>query len=360
MVLSERRRIGSAGAISTIGLATLLVHGYHFLEEEALGQILAGVVPPALVSVGLIGAGIGVYRSDLDDAYHPRILAWTVGGTLGLMALATALLMYQATHGASFEDVPFVVANWAATGALGGCCIGYYDANFKATSAELASERDELRRRESTLQAQIDRLERMSHIVAHDLRNPLTVAKGQVELGLETNDWNRIEAVPEQLDRMDTIIEDTLSMARDGRPVDEAEMEPVDLGEVARQSWQTVETEGATLTVDGEGHVLADESRLRTIFENLFCNAVEHGGESVAVTVGCEDDGFYVADDGRGLPAGTDVFEAGTTTSPDGTGLGLSIVSEIVTAHGWSIEATSSDDGGARFDISGATRRDDR
>lgn len=360
MATSRLRRFGSAGGITAIGLVTLPAHLYHFLEEDALGQILTGVIPPAIISIGLVVAGIGVYRSRLDDRYHPRILAWTVGGTLGLAALASALLVYQTTHGARFEDVPFLLANWGATGALGGCCIGYYDANFRSASAALEAERNELRHRESALQDQIDRLERMTHIVAHDLRNPLTVAKGQVELGLETNELSHIEDVPRQLDRMDTIIEDTLAMARDGQPVDDAEMEPVTLGSVARRSWEGVDTKGATLEIEGEVGILADASRLRSVFENLFCNAVEHAGESVTVTVGGLADGFYVEDDGQGLPEETAVFDAGATTSPDGTGLGLSIVTEIVTAHGWSIEATDGDDGGARFEITDVAMTTDK
>jgi signal transduction histidine kinase len=74
----------------------------------------------------------------------------------------------------------------------------------------------------------------------------------------------------------------------------------------------------------------------------------------VTVTVGGLPDGFYVADDGEGVPpADRDrVFERGYTTG-DGTGLGLSIVEQIVGAHGWSVRATESEDGGARFEITG-------
>ncbi|WP_254524106.1 sensor histidine kinase [Natrinema caseinilyticum] len=64
--------------------------------------------------------------------------------------------------------------------------------------------------------------------------------------------------------------------------------------------------------------------------------------------------GFYVAADGRGLPDDGDrVFEDGYTTDTDGTGFGMSIVDQIVSAHGWEVDATVSDAGGARFDVSG-------
>jgi hypothetical protein len=65
--------------------------------------------------------------------------------------------------------------------------------------------------------------------------------------------------------------------------------------------------------------------------------------------------GFYVADDGSGIPEGDRelIFDSGYSTREGGTGFGLDIVSEIVDAHGWTIAATDSRDGGARFEITG-------
>ena len=64
-------------------------------------------------------------------------------------------------------------------------------------------------------------------------------------------------------------------------------------------------------------------------------------------------DGFYVADDGRGIPAADRdrVLDAGYTTDDDGTGLGLAIVAEIAESHGWSVAVTESDAGGTRFEF---------
>ena len=68
-----------------------------------------------------------------------------------------------------------------------------------------------------------------------------------------------------------------------------------------------------------------------------------------------DDEGFYVADDGPGIPREqrTDVFESGYSTVSDGTGFGLAIVQEVVEAHGWSIRVTESTAGGARFEVTG-------
>ena len=76
-------------------------------------------------------------------------------------------------------------------------------------------------------------------------------------------------------------------------------------------------------------------------------------GAVVHVRVGGLDDGFFVEDDGPGIPPEDRdiVFERGYSTGTSGTGFGLSIVREIVEAHGWTISATESASGGARFEI---------
>jgi signal transduction histidine kinase len=63
--------------------------------------------------------------------------------------------------------------------------------------------------------------------------------------------------------------------------------------------------------------------------------------------------GFFVEDDGQGVPEGRreSVFDAGETTRKDGTGFGLPIVKQIAEAHGWEVELTDSFDGGARFEF---------
>jgi len=75
----------------------------------------------------------------------------------------------------------------------------------------------------------------------------------------------------------------------------------------------------------------------------------------VEVTVGVEPDGFYVADDGVGIPPERRdrIFETGVSTETDGTGFGLDIVEQIATGHGWEVWAVESDAGGARFEVTG-------
>ncbi len=154
---------------------------------------------------------------------------------------------------------------------------------------------------------------------------------------------------------MDTLITDLLTLAQDGETV--TDREPVALASLVEDCWTNVETADATLVTDIDRTVLANESRLKQLFENLVRNAVEHAGADVTVTVGAVDDGFYVADDGPGIPeADRDtVFEVGYSTSTEGTGFGLSIARKVAEAHGWEINVRDSADGGARFEVTGVS-----
>ncbi|WP_313693762.1 GAF domain-containing sensor histidine kinase [Halorarum halobium] len=225
-----------------------------------------------------------------------------------------------------------------------------------ADNVEAALDRAErevmLRHRERELARQNDRLEEFASVVSHDLRNPLNVAQGRLELAADEGDSEHHARIAEAHGRMEALIEDLLSLARTGR--DLGDIEPVALAPLAREVWGTVP--GGDLSVSPElGSVSADPSRLRELFENLFRNATEHAGEDVAVTVDTlpAAEGFFVADDGVGIPPGDreEVFERGFTTAEDGTGFGLSIVREIAHAHGWDVALVESDGGGARFEV---------
>ncbi|GGK81653.1 PAS domain S-box protein [Haloarcula sebkhae] len=217
----------------------------------------------------------------------------------------------------------------------------------------LAISRDitERKEREQELEQQNEQLEQFASVVSHDLRNPLTVARGQLELLREESDSEHIDAIDSAHQRMDTLIDDLLTLARDG--ASPASPVVVDLEPFVQTCWQNVDTRAATLHTDIDRSIRADESRLRQLFENLVRNAIEHGGDDVTVTVGELPDGFYVADDGHGIPVADhgDVFDAGYSTAAEGTGFGLSIVKQVADAHGWTVRVVSGTDGGARFEF---------
>ena len=214
----------------------------------------------------------------------------------------------------------------------------------------------EYKQREQELERQNDRLEQFAGIVSHDLRSPMSVATGRIELAKsEMGESPDLEAALDALERMETIVDDTLTLARQGDTV--GELETVSLGSAVEESWRTTDTADATLDTLGDLELYADPDRLRTLLQNLFGNAARHAGSEAEVRVGATGNGFYVADDGPGIPADERdrIFEPGETNAEEGTGFGLAIVKEIAEAHGWSIEAKESGAGGARFEITGVT-----
>jgi PAS domain S-box-containing protein len=195
------------------------------------------------------------------------------------------------------------------------------------------------------------RLEEFAGVVSHDLRNPLSVATARVELAQDEHDSEHLARARDALDRMDVLIENLLTLARADQAV--GSLEPVALGSVANGAWNAVDAPAATLTVDTDRTIRADRARLQQLLENLFRNAVEHGGDDVAVHVGILQDGFFVEDDGAGMPADQREALFSSGTASEHTGLGLRIVREVAEAHDWTVRATESDAGGARFEISG-------
>jgi len=230
--------------------------------------------------------------------------------------------------------------------------------------------------RERKLARQNERLEAFASVVSHDLRNPINVAQGRYELLAERCDDDNLDPLGRALDRMDSLVANLLALAREGQAVDR--VEAVSLAAVAESAWETARTGEASLSVAADATVGADESRLRGLLENLFRNAVEHGsteapsaaeGASVSIEVGLVDapsppgrdtGGFYVADDGHGIPADDreQAFERGYSTAEEGTGFGLAIVESIADAHGWEVAVGESDAGGARFEFTGVAFRD--
>lgn len=206
------------------------------------------------------------------------------------------------------------------------------------------SERKELKRERN-------RLEEFASTVSHDLRNPLNVAQGRVELARKECESEHLDAITRAHERMGTLIDDLLTLARQGGEVTDTEV--IDLATLTETCWENVATTEATLTTDVTRAIHADKGRLKQLLENLMRNAVEHGGEGVTITVGEENNGFYVEDTGPGIPEDTQetVFEIGYSTAEDGTGFGLHIVEQVADAHSWDICVTHGSKSGARFEI---------
>ncbi|MFB6079114.1 MAG: ATP-binding protein [Halarchaeum sp.] len=203
-----------------------------------------------------------------------------------------------------------------------------------------------------------ERLEQFTSVVTHDLRNPLQVAQARVPMveSAVSDDGraaDHLDVVANSLDRIDDLVAGVRTLVRD---TGVEAVESVALDDVAERAWRLVETANEDPRfADASRTLYADPGRLQQLLANLFRNAHDHGGGDVTVTVGTTTGGFYVADDGPGIPPSErdDVLETGYTTASDGTGLGLSIVSAIADGHGWTMSVTASESGGARFEFTG-------
>jgi PAS domain S-box-containing protein len=225
--------------------------------------------------------------------------------------------------------------------------------NFVSINVDITDQKEGKRE----LKRERDRLDEFANIVSHDLRNPVTVIKGRVELAREEANSEHLDAIETAAARIERIIDDVLWLSREGRDI--GSVDAVLLQDAIDSAWTLVadNTDQPELRYEDGPQSLptieADHDRLCQLLENLFRNAIEHGGDDVTVTVGVLDDGFYVEDDGPGMPEELrdDVFTAGASTAKEGTGFGLSIVEQVAEGHGWSVRVTDSSKDGARFEI---------
>ncbi|MFB6295480.1 MAG: GAF domain-containing protein [Halobacteriales archaeon] len=371
--------------------------GFHLLSEDgtsldpvAFVDVAGEFGDPPTYDRGAEAGSISALVWETFETGNPRFIDDTreYDGLTGSTPARSGIIYPLADHGVFIVSSTEPNAFGEAEGTL---------VEIVATTLTAALDRAE---RESVLRRQNERLEEFASIVSHDLRNPLNVAEGRVEMARAERDSEHLEIVTEAHGRMEALIEDLLTLAREGERV--TDVEPVDLDELLGNCWRNVETGDATLVIETDRTIRADRSRLAQLLENLMRNAVEHGstspppsdenavtdgstspppsdedavehgstadgdssadtaeqaGDGVTVTVGDLDGGtgFYVEDDGPGIPETEreQVFESGFSTSAGGTGFGLSIVREIATAHDWGMRVTESEGGGARLEITG-------
>lgn len=199
----------------------------------------------------------------------------------------------------------------------------------------------------------VGQLEEFASTVAHDIRNPLNVADGHIRLAATEYESDHLQTGIEAIERIDTLVEELLSLARLGESIDD--LETVSFSELMTAGYDHVRAPGCSLTMTGDMSLECDPSRLVEAFENLVRNAVEHGHSEMELTAGVleTEDGVFIEDEGPGIPVDKQetIFERGYTTREDGSGFGLAIVRRIIEAHGWSIDVTRGTTGSACFEI---------
>ncbi|MFQ3294367.1 MAG: signal transduction histidine kinase [Halobacteriales archaeon] len=344
-----------ASPLSVLGvILVFLICLQSFVDAQRDGepflQIVVTAALPLAVAVSVILIDRYLIREGVSMRDRITVFSFALGGFLVAGVITALQLVITVLDGTPVAQPLFLTLASGTVGVGAGAVAGTAEIRQRAATRQAQRERE--------------RLEEFASIVSHDLRNPLEVSQGYLEAAFESGNAEHLLRVQNSLDRMEELIEQSLALARKGRVVDETE--PLQFDDVAEEAWVAVETDTASLDVEGTGRIEADESRLRELFENLFRNALEHADADVRVTVGrlgsapsmaTEDGrtvaGFYVADDGPGIPPEkhAKVFERGYTTEEEGSGLGLAIVQAIAEAHGWAVTVTESDTGGARFEF---------
>ncbi len=205
---------------------------------------------------------------------------------------------------------------------------------------------------------------------SHELRTPLTIVRGSVE-HLRRHRAQPVAEVGEALDdiesevdRLTSLVDDLLLLARSDSGVVEMHRESVDLAEVAGEALQRLraqaEARGVELRLEAApAAVDGDPDRLRQLVAILIDNAIRHSPSGAAVRVGIRGDahpGISVEDEGPGirsedLPHVFDRFWRAADAPAGGTGLGLSIAAWIAEHHGGRITVSNRPTGGARFEV---------
>jgi two-component system, OmpR family, sensor kinase len=191
---------------------------------------------------------------------------------------------------------------------------------------------------------------------SHELRSPIAVLRGELELALSATDdppevERSLRAALGEAERLSRLAEDLLLLARERAGSLVVRRDPVDLLDLATAEARRLEPVlGLRIDVSGDPVVVqGDADRLRQLLANLVHNSAAAGSNAVRVHVGADaaQAELQVADDGRGFPpdlqdAAFERFVRGDharTPGASGAGLGLSIVRAIAAAHGGTVDA---------------------
>jgi signal transduction histidine kinase len=237
--------------------------------------------------------------------------------------------------------------------------------------------RDQVAQLASTFNEMLDRLEssfasqrRFVDDASHELKTPLTIVRGHLELLDEDAPEEReatLALVMDELDRMARIVEDLLLLANHGRPGFLA-LGMVDVGclsEELHAKAKALSVREWVLEERGVGTIVADRHRLTQAVVQLAQNAARHGHGDGPIALGSRvangEARFWVRDQGPGIRPGEqeaifERFRRGGTVRVDGAGLGLSIVKAIAEAHHGRVELESRSGNGTTFTVVIPTR----
>jgi signal transduction histidine kinase len=360
--------ISGTGILLTL---SLFAESVVFLTTSMMeySAFVSGAVTSLPFAVGVAYGGYWLARSELPPDRYGQVGRWWIAGIVGTVILVLVInIRIQPVSALLIVGT----VRWSA--AIGGG-VGLLVGILQAMAVMWGMEAERARRRRRETERERESLEAFAEVLSHELQNPLHVAQGHLELLREERDSPHIDTIAEAQRRMSEVVEDTLKLAHVNDAINDTD--PVELSAVAGVAWDAVEPTDATLEVTGTRTLRADRDCLRDLLCELFRNSVEHGstgsrtqsddatehaGSAVTVEIGVLEDGtgFYVADDGPGIPESDreKVFTPGYAGPGENIGLGLGFVRRIAESHGWDVAVTESETGGARFEFRGIELRE--
>jgi signal transduction histidine kinase len=241
---------------------------------------------------------------------------------------------------------------------LGLACAGAVALFLVAAGASRAERRA---REAAERAARGEAVARMAAGVAHEIRNPLGIIRGAVELvreregeRLHPRDRERLADVLGEVERLRGLTEDFLDLSSD-RALEESIVDLSALADEAARGSRTLHPELDVFVAVSAPTIRADARRLRQVFANLLSNAAQAGARRVEIRGGLRGGhvGLLVADDGPGVPPELQerLFEAFASGRSGGVGLGLAVSRQLVERHGGSLELVEASGPGAVFEL---------
>jgi signal transduction histidine kinase len=346
--------------VVVIGLGAIVVLANQVTSNE-LHQFMMN--EPAMQGMmgqgnGMLGRGPAAAQQVVIGRVNQAIL---IGGGIALVAaLVVGFVVFRAiTH-------PIDQLNHAAH------ALGRGDLSARVTTAAQPSRlgNDELTDLGATFNVMADSLQKaevlrrdMTADIAHELRTPLAVMRGNLEAmldGVYPPDAEHLQPVLNQVHLLTRLVEDlrTLALAEAGQlPLSKR---PIDLGHLIETTLASFQAEAATQRVTLTAHALdplpaigLDPDRVQQTIGILIANALRHTPADGSIKITLHHDKVQaiieVTDSGAGIPPGDlpHVFERfyradkSRARESGGSGLGLAIAKSIVQAHGGSINASS-------------------
>ncbi len=226
------------------------------------------------------------------------------------------------------------------------------------------SQAERVRQRAAEQAVRGESISRMAAMVAHEVRNPLGIIRGTVELmreraGAQLPAWQgeSLDDLLGEVDRMRRLTDDFLEL---GTPRRSLALLPVDLAEVLTSAARGCEAAYRDVRVQCRlgalPGVAGDSGRLVQVFANLLANASQAIGRGDLELSAETAQGLVrvrVHDDGPGLPPAVreHLFEPFVTGRTGGTGLGLTISKMLVEQHGGSLMLVADGRGGTTFEV---------